>query len=171
MKRTVSLMLALVAGSSAWAFDKIQYQAKVDATFALLGAASVDAAKVTALQEDLIRIAKTGIEGYAIPNSSYRALLSFMLQNLAPDAGAVAANLTLSLEEIERDWHECGKPRAQGYDCPKDGNRHFELISSLMDTVIHPATVILLMRAPDAAAVAQAKDELAEVKEHLKHID
>ena len=79
----------------------------------------------------------------------------------------------LTLEEIENQWHDGGAAKAakiefESYD-------HFDEVMCHYDAVVHPATCIICIKAyeksPKDEYLEQIQDELAEVREHLKHLE
>lgn len=79
----------------------------------------------------------------------------------------------LTLEEIEAQWHDGGAAKTQGIDLDKWD--HFAEVCCHYDAVVHPATCVIALKAysenGDEAYLDQIQDELAEVREHLKHLD
>ncbi|MBV7296269.1 hypothetical protein [Enterovibrio paralichthyis] len=94
----------------------------------------------------------------------------------APLMNLVAKNAdhmqTLSLEEIEEQWHDGEFVTANGIDL--DAYDHYGEAISLMDTVVHPATSVIALdlykQTGDEALLEQVKDEVTEVMEHIKQL-
>ena len=80
---------------------------------------------------------------------------------------------SLTLDEIESQWHEQGALKAKGIDMSKFD--HFDEVMCHFDTVVHPATAIICLneykKTKNEELLEQVKAELAEVKEHLKHLE
>ncbi len=80
---------------------------------------------------------------------------------------------TLSLDEIESQWHDGGAPKAAGIDIDKWD--HFDEVMCHYDAVVHPATCIICIntykKTKNEEMLDQIKDELSEVREHLKHLE
>ena len=80
---------------------------------------------------------------------------------------------SLSLEEIEDQWHEGGYLKSKGIDIMSLD--HFSHAMCHYDSVIHPATAIICLqeykRTNNEELLEQMKAELAEVAEHMKHLD
>lgn len=78
----------------------------------------------------------------------------------------------MSLEEIEKQWHNGEFLKANGVD--PDTVQHFGAANSHMDMIVHPVTAILVLndykKSKDAKKLDQVKDELSEVLKHLQHL-
>ena len=79
----------------------------------------------------------------------------------------------LSLENIESQWHEGGFLKSKGIDI--ESYDHFAEVMCHYDAVVHPATAIICLKeyqkSKNEELLEQVKAELAEVKEHLKHLE
>ncbi|MGA1845038.1 MAG: hypothetical protein ACMUIS_10800 [bacterium] len=79
----------------------------------------------------------------------------------------------LSLDQIEEMWHEGGFLKSQGVDIMKLD--HFSHAMCHYDSVLHPLTAILCLneyeRTQKDEYLDQMKAELAEVAEHMEHLD
>jgi len=80
---------------------------------------------------------------------------------------------TLSLSDIEAQWHEGGALKAKGVDLGKYD--HFSEVLCHVDAVVHPATAIICLneykKTKKTELLDQVKAELQEVVQHLKHLD
>jgi len=80
---------------------------------------------------------------------------------------------TLSLEDIEKLWHDGGYAKKEGIDIHKFD--HFDEVMCHYDAVVHPATAIICLneykKDNKEEHLDQVKDELSEVIEHMKHLD
>jgi hypothetical protein len=79
----------------------------------------------------------------------------------------------LSLSEVEAQWHEGSFLKGQGVNMDKYD--HFSEVMCHYDTVVHPATAIIALneykKTNNEDYLEQVKDELAEVIQHLKHLE
>ena len=79
----------------------------------------------------------------------------------------------LTLDQIEAQWHEGGVFKANGIDIDKLS--HFAEVMCHYDAVVHPATAIICLKqykkTKKEALLEQVQDELAEVRQHLKHLE
>ena len=80
---------------------------------------------------------------------------------------------SLSLDEIEKLWHDGGFLKGKGIDIDKF--EHFDEVMCHYDAVVHPATAIICIneykKDKSEEHLDQIKDELAEVIEHIKHLE
>jgi hypothetical protein len=80
---------------------------------------------------------------------------------------------SLSLDQIEEQWHEGGALKAKGIDI--GSLDHFDEAMCHYDSVIHPATAIICLKqykkTNNEELLDQMKAELAEVAEHMEHLD
>jgi hypothetical protein len=80
---------------------------------------------------------------------------------------------SLSLKEIEDQWHDGGFLKKKGIDIEKF--EHFDEVMCHYDGVVHPATAIICInqykKDKNEEHLDQIKDELAEVIEHMKHLE
>ncbi len=114
------------------------------------------------MQDRLILLAAVECIRFAELNPEHATLM-----NLAIDNNQTMKSL--SLEEIEADWHQGGVAREHGIDW--DGMPHFSPAVNAVEAVVHPATVYILLELyrddGDAEHLMQAIDELNEVLQHL----
>ena len=108
-----------------------------------------------------------------------------MMQILIDEAATVDADgnvtglgnmTTLSLEDIEHNWHDKAIFTQPGFELPFDHeDEDFEHFTNPFDAVVHPATAVILLRefesSKDEAHLRQVKAELIEVLEHLDLVD
>jgi hypothetical protein len=80
---------------------------------------------------------------------------------------------SMSLEQIEEQWHEGGYLKSKGIDISKMD--HFDEVMCHYDSIVHPATAIICLqeykKSNNEELLEQMKAELAEVAEHMKHLD
>lgn len=125
---------------------------------------SVD--KLIANQKTLIKIGISAIDEYA-------DLYPKVAEVLKVVKGQAPMMQKLSLSEIEEQWHKGGYLKSKGVDIDEEAT-HAHVAYSLMDTVVHPATVIIVLneykKKADQKLLDQVKDELNEVLIHLDMI-
>ena len=155
-----------ICGHAAMAMDVAQYNALADLTIkqAATGVAG-DIDAMIARQERLVRLGIEGSLQYLRSNPKDAAALRLTVQN--------AKNMmSMTLDEIEELWHQGKYLLSRGIDPEKID--HFGPLMSLMDSIIHPATSYLALKAykqsGDPDLLARARAELIEVVEHVRHI-
>ena len=128
------------------------------------------------MQENLQELVEMGVagclehQGEAETPAKEVELMQLTIDN----AGGMSQ---LTLDDVEAQWHEGGTPKAKGIDI--DAFDHFDEVMCHLDAVVHPATCIICLREYNATddadrkdeLMAQIKDELKEVVEHLKHLE
>lgn len=150
-----------------WAMNKARYIELAKSTIqqVLPGNGSVDVSALIAQQKDMIDIAIAACEQYASENPRDAKLLRLAVKH-------ADEMQKLSLDDIEEQWHDYGLPNSKGIKT--DSYEHFAPTISLMDSIIHPATAIIVLnnfeKDGDRDSLMQVKDELSEVLEHLHYI-
>ena len=166
------LCLAFLAPTYAGAentFDIHAYQKLTKKNIGRLISGKVDPAVMTADMKKLIAMGVTGAKEYiskkGIPAEEVK-LMEITIAN-------AAAMSNLPMAEIEAQWHGGGFLKAKGIDVSKFG--HFAKVMCYYDALVHPATVIICLKqyqkSSDQGLLDQAKDELLEVVEHMKHLE
>ncbi len=126
--------------------------------------ASID--KLIANQEKLIKIGISAMDEYA-------DLYPKVAEVLKVVKSQASTMQKLSLSEMEEQWHEGGFLESKGVDIDEEAS-HGHVAYSLMDTVVRPATVIIVLneykKKADQKYLDQIKDELNEVLIHLDMI-
>jgi len=93
-----------------------------------------------------------------------------MLSTLIDNSGKLTS---LTLEQIEEQWHEGGVLKNKGIDIGTMD--HFDEAMCHYDSIIHPATAIICLKeykkTNNEELLDQMKAELAEVAEHMEHLD
>ena len=124
-----------------------------------------DADALIKMQEELISIGKQAIKEYSTKHPKTAKML-----DLVYDKADTMASLTLP--EIEEQWHEKGYLKSKGIRT--DALEEKSVTGSLMDTIVHPATAIIALRdykkSKDAKLLQQVNDELEEVVHHVELI-
>ena len=170
MKKSVNgLFLSAILGlgltQNAWAFDIPAYKKIADETIQAALSGTVDVDALTAKQHTLIKMGKAACLEHAKNHPADAKLMTLVANN-------ADAMTKMTLEVIEEEWHDGGFLDKNGIDF--DGLPHFGAAISLMDTVVHPATVIIALRnyktSEDGELLVQVKDELSEVLKHITHI-
>lgn len=157
--------MALIVPASS-AMEKGRYEEIVSKTVhQVLSSDEPDVAALIADQEELMSIGVDACREYAAAHADDAKLLDLVIAN-------ADAMKTMTLDEIEEQWHDYGFLESQGVDA--EAYEHFAPVISLMDAVVHPATAIIAIRkyesTRDRDDLMQVKDELSEVLEHLKYI-
>ncbi len=126
---------------------------------------AADTARMIQQNEALIEMGIEASRSYAAANPQYAKLLTLAADN-------ADAMQKMSLEQVEEEWHEFGFLASHGIDA--ESIEHFGAAISLMDSIVHPATAIIAIRAyqteKDEEHLEQVKAELSEALEHLKHV-
>lgn len=164
--RLACLALALSAATGTQALEVDTYQALIAETISGLGAETVDVAHLKALQEQLIALGVAGARDYAAASPADAPLMTFVVDR--------SSDMTaMSLADIEQAWHDGAALAEIGISM--DELDHFGPQIGHMDAIIHPATALIALREYEATGdrvhLAQVKDELAEVVEHLAHLN
>ncbi len=163
----LAVSVGLISQAVAANFDEFRKIAKntiSEVSSGKIDNASID--KLIANQETLIKIGISAMGEYAESNPKVADVLN-IVKDKAPSMQK------LSLSEIEAQWHEGGYLKSKGIDVDKVLGQK-SAAGSLMDTVVHPATVIIVLneykKKADKKYLDQVKDELDEVLNHLDMI-
>jgi hypothetical protein len=117
------------------------------------------------VQEDLIKLGIDGSKEYIKRHPEHANMLQLVINH-------ADKMKSMSLDEIEDQWHEGKYLKTQGYDL--DEMDHFGELFSLMDSIIHPATSYISLneykRTRNPALLNRTSAELIEVMEHVSHI-
>lgn len=158
----------LVTNSNAADFS--EYKQIAQSTISEVSSGTVSNKRIDKLiknQEKLIKIGVSAMSEYIDKNPSSGEALK-----LVQSKAGTMQNLTLS--EIEQQWHEGGYLKSKGIDVDKILGQK-SAAGSLMDTVVHPATVIIVLeeyrKKHNKKHLLQVKDELDEVIHHLDQIN
>ena len=130
---------------------------------------NIDADKMLADMEKLVEIGVAGCKehmGESETPPDEVKLMKITVEN-------AAKMKSLTLEEIEAQWHEGGFAKSSGIDINKW--EHFDKVMCYYDGVVHPATAVICLKeykkTKNEDLLDQMKDELAEVSEHMKHLE
>jgi len=165
------VLLAASVGllSQAAAADFAEFKKLANETISTVASGKVSNAsidKLIANQEKLIKIGMAAMGEYADSHPDVAKVLNIV-------KGKATSMQNLSLSEIEAQWHEGGYLKSKGIDVDKVLGQK-SAAGSLMDTVVHPATVIIVLneykKKADQKHLDQIKDELDEVLKHLEMI-
>jgi len=176
MRRLFCISIVLVFGlvssvfaASAHQFDVKSYDkiAKKNIGRVIIG--NIDADKMVGDMEELLQIGIAGCKGYMGETETPPEEVKIM-KIIIENADKMAS---LILNDIEAQWHEGGVLKANGINIDKF--EHFSKVMSYIDAVVHPATAIICLKeykkSKNKDLLEQMKDELAEVREHLKHLE
>lgn len=139
-------------------FDSASYEKISKEVIADVISGNTDADKLIANCEKLIDIAIEGCEKYKAETDTPEEEKKIM-QIVIDNAKSMSS---LSLDEIEEQWHDGGYLRSKGIDPEKYD--HFSKVFCYVDTVVHPATCVICLKEGESE---QVKDELKEVLEHI----
>lgn len=154
MRKTLILMASALSFSIS-AFGNAEKQNEAQNYGQVLQAAlaelngSQDATKLKGHMQDLVKLSKDLNKGFAERHSECREYLNAAL--------AVADKMPeMSLEHIEKNYHaDAALPKASA------------LCHHAKDLLVHPATVLILLRSKNAGAMSKSLAELTELNSHL----
>ena len=159
-----ALCLGVAATATAGEFDKFKQLAE-DTMKQVNGGSIGDIDKLIKMQEEMVVIGAKACEQYA----GKRPDDAKMLKLVAANADKMKS---MSLSEIEAEWHEKGFLKSQGINTAQLEEK--SVTGSLMDTVVHPATTFIALndykKSKDPALLEQVNDELKEVLHHIEMI-
>jgi len=176
MRRLFCISIVLVFGSvssvfaaSAHQFDVKSYDKIAKKNIGRVISGNIDADKMVGDMEKLVQIGVAGCKKYMgeaeTPTEEVK-IMKIIIENADKMA-------FLTLNDIEAQWHEGGVLKANGINIDKFD--HFSKVLCNSDAVVHPATAIICLKeykkSKNEDLLEQVKDELAEVKEHLKHLE
>lgn len=131
-------VMLLSLSAPAQALDKAAYEKVARASInTVLSDDKIDANALIDNQKKLIDMAIKACDDYASKHPKDAKLLKLVVDNASTMQG-------LSLEQIEEQWHDYGLPNSKGIDV--DAYEHFAPVISLMDTVVHPATAVIVLK-------------------------
>lgn len=170
------VLIVLVVGMLSYAFagtkhqfDTKTYDKIAKRTIGKIISGTVDTDKMIGDMEKLMELGIAGCEehmGEAETPPTEVKIMKIIVEN----AGKMKS---LTLDEIESQWHEGGALKANGVDIGTYD--HFSEVMCHYDAVVHPATAIICLKeykkTKNEELLEQVKAELAEVKEHLKHLE
>ena len=176
MKGLICILAVLVFGlvssvfaGSAHQFDVKSFDKIAKRNIGRVVSGNIDADKMLADMEELVKIGIAGCKehmGEAETPPEEVKIMKITMEN----ANKMAS---LTLNDIEAQWHEGGALKANGIDTSKYD--HFAEVMCHYDAVVHPATAIICLneykKTSNEDLLEQVKDELAEVREHLKHLE
>jgi hypothetical protein len=176
MKWLPGILIVLVAGIAPYAFagtthqfDKKAYDEIAKRTIGRIISDNVDADTMLTDMERLVELGISGCNEHMGEPETPETEVKIM-KIIVENAGRM---VSLTLDEIEDQWHEGGVLRANGVDI--SAFDHFSEVMCHYDAVVHPATAIICLngykKTKNAGLLEQVKAELAEVREHLKHLE
>lgn len=150
-------------------FDKVTYEKIVKKTIGNIITGQINP---DGMLKDMERLVEIGVQGckehmneVETPEKE-RKIMKITIDSASQMSG-------LSLDKIEELWHEGNFLKTNGIDI--SGMDHFAEVMCHYDAVVHPATAIICLKeykkARDEELLEQIKAELAEVKEHLQHLE
>ena len=170
------VLMMVVAGMATFAFagtkhefDKVTYGKIVKKTIGGIVTGNVNPEKMIEDMETLIEIGIAGCKEHMREPETPRNEAKTM--QITIDNAHKMKSLTL--DEIEAQWHEGGVLKSNGINI--DQFNHFAEVMCHYDAVVHPATAIIALeeykKNGKKDLLEQVKAELAEAKEHLKHLE
>lgn len=162
------LLLALTAGSpAAWAFDVDGFKSRLDATLAEVNTKSLTNSKATlARLDEMVAIGTVGAKEYAAKEPRFAKLMDAVVA----DAPAMK-NYTDA--EIEDKWGEKGTG-GDAAGVPLKSLGQFDATRAAIELIVGPSHAYIFIKKWESAQRArwleQARDELTELKEHLKEV-
>jgi hypothetical protein len=167
--RALTLAIALATPVvAAQAMDTVAYKAEVEETIREVISGNIPSIdKTLARQDDLIKIGIVGAEEFAVEKPEHARLMQLTIAN-------VDAMKKMAPEQLEEQWGDGSEAfKTAGFDITK--LNQFSPARSHTDTIIHPTTTFVLLslykKTGDKALLEQAKLELVEVLEHLRHLN
>lgn len=176
MKGLICMLAVLIFGlvSNAFAgtahqFDVKSFDKIAKKNIGRVVSGNIDADKMLADMEKLVELGIAGCKEHmdeAETPPEEAKIMKITMENADKMA-------FLTLNDIEAQWHEGGTLKANGVDISKFD--HFAEVMCHYDAVVHPATAIICLneykKTGNEDLLEQMKDELAEVREHLKHLE
>ena len=159
-------MCCFLTVSSAFAFDRAGYQSLIEGVAKEIVTGKFDNLDATLKRlDDATALAKVAARARAAEVPADAKLMEFSIA--APDVIR-----TTAVDKLEEEWGEGGKAfERAGFG--RGLSEHFKASFSYADLLVHPASASVYLsawrKAPSAALLDQAKNELIEVLEHLKH--
>lgn len=165
--KTLALAFAAtVLCHGAFAMDTVRFRSIVADTIAQIDGGEVDADTLIKMQQELVAIGVEGAREFAAATPEHARLMNYLVEQ-------ADEMVQMDLDGIEMAWHDGEALADIGIDI--DALDHFGPAIGHMDAVVHPATAIIALReysaSGDGIYLAQVKDELSEVIEHLSHIE
>ena len=150
-------------------FDKKGYSKIVKKNIGRIISGNIDVDRMLTDMDQLLNMGIAGCEEH-MGEKETPATEAKMMRYTIDNARSMPA---LSLDKIEAQWHEGGFLKSKGIDI--NVFSHFDEVMSHYDAVVHPATVIICLKeyqkSKNEELLEQMKAELAEVKEHIEHIE
>jgi len=168
-----ALISAVALAQTQHEFDKTTYDQVAKKTIGQVLGGSANADQLLGNMRQLITLGVAGcrehLEEPETPETEKK-----VMQAVIDNAQGMQ---TLTLEEIEAQWHEGGFLKGQGVDIEQFD--HFSEVLCHYEAVVHPATCVICLRQYGNASsedereelLEQVKGELQEVREHLKHLE
>ena len=144
-------------------FDKIAKQA-----IGSIISGNVDADAMLSDMEELLELGISGCKEHMGEEETpevEKQLMQLVIDN-------AQAMTSMSLDDIEAQWHDGGAAADQGIDIEQFD--HFDEVMCHYDGVVHPATCIICLnkykKSKNDELLDQVQAELEEVREHMKHL-
>jgi len=156
-----------LAVAPAWAFDGAGYKAKVDALKAEVETKNLADPKATlARLDELMALGAVGAREYGARQAKFAKLIDAVIADATAMKGYSDA-------EIEGKWGEQGSG-GDALGVPLKSLGQFDETRAAIELIISPAHTYIFVNkwisARKARWLEQARDELAELSEHLKQV-
>jgi len=170
----ITLMIVALIPNHAFAgtknhFDKNVYEKIIKGNIGRIITRNIDVEKMLIDMEQAVKLGLAGCEKYMSEPETppiENEIMRYIISN-------TQKMKSLNLDQIETLWHEGVFLKKKGIDI--SAMDHFSEVMCHYDSVVHPVTAIIClkqyMNTNDEDLLAQIKAELAEVKEHIKHLE
>jgi hypothetical protein len=154
--------------SSVWAFDQAGFVSRLEATKAELATKSLSDSKATlARLGEMMTLGAAGVKEYGAKQPKFARLMDAIVA----DAEAMKG---FTDPEIEAKWGEQGVG-GDAAGVPLKSLGQYDETRAALELVVGPAHAYILIKKWETARkvrwLDQAKDELTELSEHLKHVN
>lgn len=159
-------ILGMILASPANAFDKTAYRSLIESVAKEVVVGKFDNFDATLSRlDEAVAIAKVAARERAVAVPGDAKLMEFSIA--APDAIKKTA-----VDKLEEEWGE-GAKAFERAGFKRGAADQFKATDSYADLLVHPMTAWVYLSAwrktPSGVLLDQAKNELVEVLEHLKH--
>lgn len=159
-------LMGMVCASPASAFDKTAYRSLIEAVTKEIVLGKFENFDATLRRlDDAAAIAKIAAKEHAAAAPGDAKLMEFSIT--APDAIKKTA-----VDKLDEEWGD-GAKAFERAGFKRGAADQFKTAESYADLLVHPMTTWVYLtawkKAPSGALLDQAKNELVEVLEHLKH--
>jgi hypothetical protein len=156
-----------VSSAGVWAMDMAGFKSRLETTKAEAAAKTLSDSKATlARLDEMIKIGVAGAKEYSDRQPKFAKLMAAVV-------GDVEAMKGFTDAEIEAKWGEQGTG-GDAVGIPLKSLGQFDDTRAAMELIVSPAHAYIFVKKWETAQKSrwldQAKDELTELGEHLKHV-